>query len=178
MNSVRKLTFLLSVIFCLAVGQGCTKKENVYVPGSGGGGPTGPQNEVTGKGNGGNEMKMTFPEIEIKLAAVKPYLHRLFLGLKDLNVAEQLSPGLTDLKDFPELQNLIGLMTRETTEYMNVFGDIAVDNNFALKTLLVWTSRERRMRRLQGRGISVGKFVFPWADCRRPALKVLILPLM
>ncbi|MCB0386000.1 MAG: hypothetical protein KDD43_11455, partial [Bdellovibrionales bacterium] len=27
--------------------------------------------------------------------------------------------------------NLISLMTRETTEYINVFGDIAVENNFA-----------------------------------------------
>lgn len=127
--SMGKKSILSIVGLAVILAMGCTTKENHYVP-SPIKGPQGPQGEVTGKGNGGNEMKMSVQEIEAKLAKVKPYLHMVFKGLRDLNQAEQLSPGLTELKSDPELQELVELMTRETEEYMNVFGDIEVADNF------------------------------------------------
>lgn len=99
-----------------------------------GGDPAGgklPGAQVTGKGNGGNPLKMSQEDIKAKIMTMKPALLNVFTGLKSLADSETLVPGMTDLNGKKDLIDLINLMTEKAAN--KVFEDIQTAANFNIQ---------------------------------------------
>ena len=114
---MRILGFLF-VALCFAA---CTRQEN--------GGSYDPR-PATGKGNGGDGLKMSKKTIRTRIESMKPSLKLVFEGLHDLAIAEKILPGSTALEKYPQLLDLINKMTDSTK---SVFLDIATADNFKIQ---------------------------------------------
>jgi len=110
-------TFVFTSILAMAL-SACGLKDNE-------------RTSVTGKGNGGNALIMSANEINSRFDDFNIKMKKLFMGLQELNEAEELIPGNSDLSEFRDLRLLIKKMT-DPKNNENIFADIQTKDNLDL----------------------------------------------
>jgi hypothetical protein len=89
-----------------------------------------PLAEATGKGNGGNNIKLSDADIKSIFASLKPRLHIVFESLSYITEAESISPGNTGLEISNEMLAHLKTMFGGDTPALE---DLATSNNLQLQ---------------------------------------------
>lgn len=114
-------TLALSILVFVALG--CSVRQN--------GGTYTAMTDATGKGNGGEGVRMSTERIQERVLLLKPNLILLFEGLQNYLTAEALSPGSTDLARYPQLKSALEVML---TSEKNVYSTLSLEQPFAIQS--------------------------------------------